>query len=283
MDNTLPKKDKNTTNIIKQLTYNRLLRKVARFFNLSNLFRKLYFYIGRPRDGILRLESDGLKSQFYVKTPGELRILESMGGGGSGEGHVFKALFSSLVAGDTFCDIGGHVGLYSVFLAQTVGSNGKVITFEPEKQNYAHLMDNIRLNNLTNVMVLKKALGEKNEMLKLYLREDNGNSSLLNIDKTDNRYEEVEVVNGDQFIKSNNLPIPNAFKIDVEGYEYHVMNGLLDTLSRPECRLVCCEVHTTLLPEGINANTIIDLLKSVGFNDIDTYTRDSEYHVIARK
>lgn len=273
----------NNMDFIKRLTYRRELRKLVRFLHLSKVFRKWYYSWLRPPNGIMTMEVRGISSQFYIQTPGELRILESRGGGGYGEQHILEQLLSSLHPGDVVYDIGSHVGLYTVFLAKAVGSGGQVIAFEPENQNYEHLLNNLKLNNLPNVRAFRKALGDKDGEEKLYLGEDTGNSSLIQPHGRETNYELVELAKGDRFIKAENLPIPKMVKIDVEGYEYNVIEGLCHTLAQPTCELVCCEVHPTLLPAGVNPDAISVLLKSLGFDRVDTYPRDSEYHIVAYK
>ena len=63
-------------------------------------------------------------------------------------------------------------------------------------------------------------------------------------------------------IEEKKLRWPNVIKIDVEGYEYMVIKGLENTLRKESCKLVCCEVHPTLLTVGTTPNMVLDLLKS---------------------
>jgi len=63
------------------------------------------------------------------------------------------------------------------------------------------------------------------------------------------------------------LPEPiTAVKIDVEGHEGFVLEGLHHSLSLPECRLVCCEIHPALLPHPMTKETVVQTLKNLGFN-----------------
>jgi len=59
----------------------------------------------------------------------------------------------------------------------------KVYSFEPSPANFACLCDNIRLNNLENVMALNVAIASRNGEATLYLAEDSGCNSL--IERTD--------------------------------------------------------------------------------------------------
>ena len=42
--------------------------------------------------------------------------------------------------------------------------------------------------------------------------------------------------------------ISGSIKIDVEGYEHSVLQGLRQTLAQPQCEILSCEIHTSLLP-----------------------------------
>jgi len=267
----------------RKLTYNKVLRELARRLHLRIIFRKIYFFLARPRKGILNLKVGGVGARFFVKTPGELRVLESMGGSGFGEKFIIESFVSKTRVGDVFYDIGGHVGLYTVLLSKVIGNNGKVFTFEPNKDNNEHLLENIKLNSLNNVKAFKKALGEKTEVVKVFKGEDGGNFSLLNRHVVSSNSEMIEVEIGDEFIVKNNLPIPNIIKIDVEGYEYSVIKGLHNTLSDKRCRMLCCEIHNTILPSGVDINLIKDTLNTMGFNKIDSFSRDEENHILAYK
>ena len=79
------------------------------------------------------------------------------------------------------------------------------------------------------------------------------------------------------------LPIPKAVKIDVEGYEFHVIRGLSRTLRNALCRLLCCEIHPAFLPSGTTPQLIIAEVKSLGFTDIVLRERHGQIHMVASK
>jgi FkbM family methyltransferase len=138
----------------------------------------------------------------------------------------------SLKPGDTVYDVGSHVGMYEVFLAQVVGEKGMVVAFEPHPGTYEQLLENIRLNGLANVRSFQKAVGEGNSQEKPYIGDVIANFSLRAGAIEGPPYKEgvpfqlVEVVQGDPFVPAQGLPAPRAVKIDVEGFEYAVIRGL---------------------------------------------------------
>ncbi len=71
--------------------------------------------------------------------------------------------------GDTFLDVGAHIGKYTLRVAKVVGDEGLVISVEPDKRNYNLLIKNINLNRLKNVIPLNIAAWHTDEKLKLFL------------------------------------------------------------------------------------------------------------------
>jgi len=267
-------------NFLKKISYHPFVIQTIRFLHLRPLFRRWYYRLARPSDGILRFQIGGINAQFYISKPEELRSLEA---DKEGEGQVSELLISNLRSGDVIYDIGANIGFYTIILAKLVGNKGRVIAFEPERESYEHLQDNLKLNDLTNVQIFPKAVGEKVGKAKLYLGQTIGNFSLVRTYGEAIDYQEVEIVKGDQFVKEQNLPIPRLVKIDVEGYEYSVLQGLRQTLSHPNCEIICCEVHPRLLPLRITGEKILELIKSFGFKQFDTFKRTNVYHLIGYK
>ena len=67
-----------------------------------------------------------------------------------------------------FYDIGANVGMYSIFAA--IISNVKVLSFEPESNNFQILMENIFLNNLKNkIDAYPLGLSNTTALTKLYM------------------------------------------------------------------------------------------------------------------
>jgi len=249
--------------LLTRLTYVPKLQAIARFLGLRGLFRKVYYRLAVPRDGNVAVSLGGVSARFRAHTPLELRIIEA-GGGGI---RVLTKLISVLRKGDVLWDIGASIGLYTALPAKAVGPEGQVVAFEPDSENYAKLRENVELNGLTNVRLVQKALGETKARMNLYKGADITDSNLRESSKSNSTgCEAIEMVDGDTFREDANLPPPRAIKIDVEGYEYAVLQGLHRTLAMPNCELVFCEIHPTALPAGVSTETILSFLRTVGFS-----------------
>jgi hypothetical protein len=69
-------------------------------------------------------------------------------------------------------------------------------------------------------------------------------------------------------LKHTKEPIPNVIKIDVEGAEIKVIEGLSKTLAHQDCKAVLCEVHFTVLQKAGYKNgaaLLASKLKALGF------------------
>jgi len=270
-------------NFVKKLSYNPIIVGVVRFLHLEKILKYFYYYFNRPNDGLVLLKINDIEAKIYVSKPSELRCLESIGKP-EGEKKLLERFFLEINTGDVVYDIGAHLGLYAIFLAKKVGKSGKVIAFEPDKKMIDNLEKSIGANNLSNVLLIKKALGDSDEVGNLYEGETIGNTSLVKTYEKTIGEQKVEIVSGDKFVFKNNLPIPKFVKIDIEGYEYFALKGLTKTLSHKDCKILCCEIHPGILQTGADENDILQLIKSFGFTEIDTRSRElNSYHIIAHK
>jgi FkbM family methyltransferase len=268
---------------LKRITYRPEVKALARALGLRKTFRNWYYRCARPSNGIVEYRIFGLTARFHVRTPGELRNLDPAGRAQQ-EQKILELMMGSVHEGDVVFDIGANVGFYTVLLAQVAGARGQVIAFEPNTESYQHLQDNLELNGLTNVRAFRKALGEGSGEGRLYQGHENADSSLVGPPSgKDVGHQLVDIVAGDSFREVEKLPVPRVVKIDVEGYEYQVLQGLQSTLARPLCELLCCEVHPKFLPRAVKPEGILSLVKSLGFRSIDAYSRYDTFHLLARK
>src|SRR5918998_4237267 len=156
--------------------------------------------------------------------------------------------------GDTVVDIGAHMGRYTITSSKSVGASGRVIAVEAHPYNFRLLQDNLRLNKLTNVCALNLAVYSKKARLKLYLPDEDlgytGHHSLMtnylatkNRKQKEGRYIEVQADTLDNLLRSKGITTVNWIKIDVEGAEYEVLKGAVETLAESKDISILVEVH----------------------------------------
>jgi FkbM family methyltransferase len=269
-------------NVLKKFAQHPLIFRLSTKLKIRGVLRGMYRSCFAPEGGTHAISVGGRHARFYVYSKTGIEVLDSLGG----EREMLEYLMGKLTAGDCFYDIGAATGLYTVFLAQVVGEQGQVVSFEPEVDSYERLVENLKLNHLGNVQPIRAALGELEEMASLAVGGVAGAGRIVKAgDNGDKpvRVERVNVVHGDRFIEGRGLPIPRAIKIDVEGQEYAVIQGLSRTLSQPACHVVCCEIHKMYLPESVKPEDVLALLRSLGFGEIKVHSRAGDLHACAMK
>ena len=149
---------------------------------------------------------------------------------------------------DTFIDIGGNVGAYSLIAAKLVGSKGEVIAFEPVTEVRERFLENASLNQLDQLKVEPYALFNETTKLQLHIsNQDNfGMSSIHAHDEQVGRTEEVEAIRFDDYVLENKLKRIDLIKMDIEGAELYALNGMKSTLQQFK-PLVLIEISSDVL------------------------------------
>lgn len=142
-----------------------------------------------------------------------------------------------------FVDVGANIGVVTIVIAKSLGPKGKVISIEPEPDNFERLNANVRLNGCTNITALKLACSSRDYMGTLFTpmnRRRTGSYSLGNsIYELSHQFITVEVRRLDGLLSSLGIDKIDAMKIDVDGIEADVLLGAGDYLR--ECKEIIFE------------------------------------------
>jgi FkbM family methyltransferase len=166
-----------------------------------------------------------------------------------------------LGAGDTFIDVGAHIGWFTTIGAARVGRGGQVIACEPYPTNAAVLRVNLDLNENRNVRVVEAALGSRPGTLCLAtVGGESGGVTAL--DWAGDGRVEVPMTTLDEL--AHDLGEIALVKLDVEGWEPYVLRGGEATLMRT--RHVLIEINKPALrAAGSSPDELFDLLRRSGF------------------
>ena len=181
------------------------------------------------------------------------------------EGAFDQATQARIRTGDCIWDVGANVGHYSGQFAALVGSTGKVVCFEPSPATLQKLTASVA--GFDQVVIEQVALSNsKGEMAFFTSADGDVTDSLdpLAAGKDATRIS-VKVETGDTY--ADKYP-PNLIKIDVEGFELEVLEGLPQTLLSPSLHTVAIEMHFQVMVErGLDGAParITDLLRKSGF------------------
>jgi len=140
------------------------------------------------------------------------------------ETHIRAILKAHVQRGTSVVDAGAHIGTHTMLLSKLVGSRGRVYAFEPQKKIFRELLQNLKLNQSRSVIPLRFALGDKPQVIEMN-SSASGNEGGTGIGRGGDK---AELRTIDSFGFSN----LSLLKIDVEGFEDHVLEGARETIAR---------------------------------------------------
>src|SRR4051812_764427 len=85
------------------------------------------------------------------------------------EAGTSAVLIDALKPGDTFIDVGAHIGYFTLLASSLVGPQGRIYSFEPEEKNHSALLNHIKLNNSSNIEPYRWALSSSVGIAELYV------------------------------------------------------------------------------------------------------------------
>jgi FkbM family methyltransferase len=128
-------------------------------------------------------------------------------------------------------DIGANIGNHSLFFANKFK---QVIAFEPVPSNCWIVKSNAYLNKIDNLILIEKGLSNKNTQMAVDTsNRENTNNGISQIIKNSNNQIVVDIVIVDEEIEKLKLSKKiEIIKIDVEGHEPFVVEGLKKTIEK---------------------------------------------------
>jgi len=199
----------------------------------------------------------------------------------------YESLLERIILGlselsNKFLDIGANMGFYAIGAA-LVNKNIEVIAFEPNPGIRNSLSENIRLNNVErNIQILEFALsnfsGNANFSVPAFT--GSGGGSLMNLHPEEGLPTEFSV----SVEKLDNLSTKTSgtdlVKIDVEGAEFQLLQGAMQTLKATRPTIVIELLRKWMNPFGTTPQDVIDLLSdleyvcfAVGENSLQQVTK----------
>jgi FkbM family methyltransferase len=172
-------------------------------------------------------------------------------------------------------DIGANIGYFTLIMAKGIKENGKVFSFEPEPKNFELLKKNVEINNYSNVILEKKAIGNKTGIAKLYLADRKNNifhSGMHRIFRSDlvsqiSNPVSINIIKLDDYLQDLKfIKKIRLIKIDVEGAEFDVLKGMSKILDENKGIKIVMEFSSENLEDyGSNPSDVMDFLINKGF------------------
>jgi FkbM family methyltransferase len=197
------------------------------------------------------------------------------------ESRFDAAMMGGLRPGMRVFDVGANVGYYTQKFADCVGETGSVHAFEPVPASAAEIRKLVATRPWISVhqcavadqpgeLVMEADLGSTSPTNKAVIAAlgDPG-SGLI-----------VPVVTIDSVVES--VGVPSAIKIDVEGYEWHVITGARKTLLSSELTHVFDECHFDLLERRGLSSAVSDIQKILSNSGFEVAFTDFSHLVAVR-
>ena len=135
-----------------------------------------------------------------------------------------------------FVDVGANIGKYTIMISNQINNNGKIISIEPHPDNFKILKKNINLNKCKNVIPLNFACWNKKGTLKLFSHEDQ--PLLASAIKQSEKYVTVSAESLDNILKKVKIKNVDFVKLDVEGAESKVLEGMKTMLKSGKTKII---------------------------------------------
>lgn len=177
---------------------------------------------------------------------------------------------SAIKKGDTVFDIGTHKAGYLYFILKQVGSQGKVVGFEPQTVLFKYLKRIKTLFQWKNVIIENLALSNKSGFQQLFFpaasagKTSSPGATIVQHDN-DREFsiiEEVAITTLDEYCNRHQL-IPQFLKIDVEGNELNVFKGGTNILKQHKPKILV-EIEARHIGQTQVIKTI-QFLESLGY------------------
>lgn len=180
--------------------------------------------------------------------------------------------------GMTVFDVGANLGQFTMLFASLVGSNGKVVAFEPVAETMSRLKVHIKQNNLKNIITEQAAVSDvHNSRVTLNIFPEGysvwntmGNPTMFRREDPTKtilpcRQESVKTVTIDNYCLQNKIGKIDYLKVDIEGAELNAIRGCSAMLKKRAIRKIQFEVSREMIHgmrlEGSEVFELLDELK----------------------
>ena len=223
------------------------------------------------REDIQTINRNDINFEIYLKEGIDLHLFLF----GSFQQHVFNSPHFALPKDGVVLDVGGNIGLMSLFFAKRV-PNGQVHAFEPTHYALTKFKRNLSLNpDLQSIIKLNHCFISSKEVENADLTA----YSSWQITKNKNGSGDIHDIHGgtamdtkgvpaftlDQYCEGNQLDKVNIIKIDTDGHELEILKGAERTIKKFKPAIVL-ELSTYVMKE-----------RGIQFAEFEAFFKDCGY------
>lgn len=198
----------------------------------------------------------------WVLTPSDFPHAELFWLGTSDSWDVYH-LERVVRPGNVILDIGANFGYYGITLATALDRRCRVHAVEPNPPTYALLCRHIEMNKLEGVVIPHRlGLSDTRGSAFIINRPDNSGGARLCSSGEGDR---IDITTLDAFCEKESLESIDLIKIDVEGFEEHLLRGGLQVLSRFKPVVFIELWQYGLARENSSVEKILEILQGLGY------------------
>jgi FkbM family methyltransferase len=173
---------------------------------------------------------------------------------------------------DVIVDVGAGVGTELGYFIEKIGEGGKVFNIEASPSTF-HLLNELKVkNNSSNVLNFNIAISNKNGSIWI---EENSEHEKARINSSANGTE-IKALTLDQFVLNNNINIINFLKVNIEGAEYDMIDGMAESIKITQNIAISCHDFLFDVNDRIR-NKVLAFLKE---NDFTTFENETGHQVV---
>jgi FkbM family methyltransferase len=192
---------------------------------------------------------------------------------------VFRSIFANHQG--VFLDVGANLG-QTLFKVLTLDHQRRYIGFEPQVPCCFMLQNFIEQNQLTQCSVLSIGLSNANQLVKLHVSGNyDSTASVVGGFRPDAFYSSSRYVSlrkGDEVVQELGINDVACIKVDVEGAELEVFEGLQSTLAKKRPFLVF-EVLNHFLATGVKLDAATIEFRESRLRRMETLLKDRDYTI----
>lgn len=158
---------------------------------------------------------------------------------------VVDAMKRYLHAGDTFFDVGANIGYLSAVAAALVGTRGHIHSFEPVPRYFQNLRRLAELNPAHSIVANRCAAGAVAGVVSMLVTREPGQNTFVPGYKSGAEVTsmlQVPMIRLDSYIEARAIGDVAVIKIDAEGFELPVLEGLQRFLDKGQRPAIICEI-----------------------------------------
>jgi FkbM family methyltransferase len=179
-----------------------------------------------------------------------------------------------LFGGGDILDIGANIGYTACVFAAALKPPAKVYAFEPDSASFAILEEIVRRKKLGDaVEIFNMAVGSADGSLEFWHNEEHSadhrvvTEQFKTLRPAAEEITTVAVTSVDNFVAARNLQKISFIKIDVQGYEFAVCEGMRKTLEKFPALCIAFEYAPDGMRElGFEPVALLDFCRSAGYH-----------------